>query len=141
MIVATVPQEKFQAWNDKFVRLVGELSDSVEAVVMSEKTIEMVQEIYQLLRNFDSTDINERSRGYYYLLMQLRTVLLNVDMESLFAQLNEAQFLLEESVWKLSTGQWPEMQAFLVNFLRNTAGSEQFWRRLGKTHHCPVFIF
>ena len=86
LILDNVPQENFQDWNDKFVRLVVELSDSVEAVVMSEKTIETVQEIYPLLKTLDSTEINEKSLGYYYLVIQLRSVLLNVDLQTLFVQ-------------------------------------------------------
>ena len=63
--------------------------------------------------------------------MKVRELLLKIDIEAEIELLNEIHYTIAKSVWKLKTGQWPEMAKFVDNFFRNTYGAREFWVRLG----------
>ena len=65
------------------------------------------------------------------MMMKAREVLLKIDVEAEIENLNEIHYTIAQSVWKLKTGQWPEMAKFVDNFFRKTYGSREFWVRLG----------
>ena len=67
----------------------------------------------------------------YLSFMKVRELLLKIDIEAEIELLNEIHYTIAKSVWKLKTGQWPEMAKFVDNFFRNTYGAREFWVRLG----------
>jgi len=116
---------------EKFVLFVSEFLESLERLVRSEKTVEMIQMFYTTLKSeIKSYDHNALTAEMYLTFLQTRRVLLNIDMKTLFDQLNEIVFTIAHSVWKLKTGQWPEMEKFVDNFFRKTYASREFWARL-----------
>ena len=117
---------------EKFVLFVNELVETLQKLVMSEKTVGMVQMLYKTLKSkIKSCDYDSLSTEMYSTFIKTRNILLKVDIEALFEHLNEIHFTIAESIWKLKTGQWPELAKFVDNFFRKTYGSRDFWVRLG----------
>ena len=117
---------------EKFVLFVMEFVETLKTLLTSEKTVPMVQMFYKTLKSkIKSYDYDSLSTEIYSTFLKGRNLLVNVDIEGLFENLNEVHFDIAESVWKLKTGQWPEMAKFVDNFFRKTYGSREFWVRLG----------
>ena len=117
---------------EKFVLFVTEFVETLKTLLTSEKTVPMVQMFYKTLKSkIKSYDYDSLSTEIYSTFLKGRNLLVNVDIEGLFENLNEVHFDIAESVWKLKTGQWPEMAKFVDNFFRKTYGSREFWVRLG----------
>ena len=117
---------------EKFVLFVTEFVETLKTLLTSEKTVPMVQMFYKTLKSkIKSYDYDSLSTEIYSTFLKGRNLLVNVDIEGLFENLNEVHFSIAESVWKLKTGQWPEMARFVDNFFRKTYGSREFWVRLG----------
>jgi len=123
----------------KFVLFVSEFLGTVEKLLTSEKTIWLVQESYKTLKaKVKSYDYNPLFAEMYLMMMKAREVLLKIDVEAEIENLNEIHYSIAQSVWKLKTGQWPEMAKFVDNFFRKTYGSREFWVRLDKIYHAAV---
>ena len=117
---------------EKFVLFVTEFVETLKKLVMSEKTVGMVQMFYKTMKSkIKSCDCDSLSVEMYSAFIKMRNLLLKVDIEGLFEHLNEIHFAIAESIWKLKTGQWPELAKFVDNFFRKTYGSREFWVRLG----------
>ena len=117
---------------EKFVLFVMEFVETLKTLLTSEKTVPSVQMFYKTLKSkIKSYDYDSLSTEIYSTFLKGRNLLVNVDIEGLFENLNEVHFSIAESVWKLKTGQWPEMAKFVDNFFRKTYGSREFWVRLG----------
>jgi len=130
-ITDLVSEDDFEKFNRYFKRYVGDISKSLKKALESEETIDMVQLIYELTKSeIRSIDYNKLQPTLYYLVLQLKTVLMKPDFNELYAALNQTDYFIEESVWMYGTGQWPEMTKFAENFLRRTVGSIIFWDRL-----------
>ena len=126
-----VSDEDFEEFNGYFKKHVGYIAMALKNVLESEDTIEMVQLIYELAKSeIKSIDYNDLQSALYYLVLQLKTVLMKPDFKELWSTLNETEYFIQESVWKFTVGRWPEMERFVENFLRRTAGSIVFWDRL-----------
>ena len=117
---------------EKFVLFVTELVETLEKLVISEKTVGMIQMFYKTLKSkIKSYNYDSLSTEMYSTFIKARNLLLKVDIEGLFEHLNDIHYTIAESVWKLKTGQWPELAKFVDNFFRKTYGSREFWVRLG----------
>ena len=117
---------------EKFVLFVTEFVETLKKLVKSEKTVWMVQMFYKTLKSkVKSCDFDSLTTAMYSTIIKTRNILLKVDVEGLFDVLNDLHFTIAESVWKLKTGQWPELAKFVDNFFRKTYGSREFWVRLG----------
>ena len=117
---------------EKFVLFVTEFVETLKTLLTSEKTVPSVQMFYKTLKSkIKSYDYDSLSTEIYSTFLKGRNLLVNVDIEGLFENLNEVHFSIAESVWKLKTGQWPEMAKFVDNFFVKTYGSREFWVRLG----------
>ena len=117
---------------EKFVLFVTEFVETLKKLVKSEKTVWMVQMFYKTLKSkVKSCDYDSLATELYSTIIKTRNILLNVDVEGLFELLDELYGTFFESVWKLKTGQWPELAKFVDNFFRKTYGSREFWVRLG----------
>jgi len=126
-----VSDEDFEKFNRYFKYHVGSIAMALKRVLESEDTIEMIQLIYELTKSeLKSIDYNHLQSTLYYFVLQLKTVLMKPDIKELWTSLNQTQYFIDESVWKFTTGRWPEMATFVDNFLRRTAGSIVFWDRL-----------
>jgi len=121
---------------EKFVLFVTEITETLEKLVRSEKTIPMVQMFYKSLKSkIKSYDYNSLFSKLYLTFLQTRQLLLKIDIVAELENLNDIHFLLAQTVWKLKTGQSPEIAEFLDNFFRNTYGSREFWVRLDVIYH------
>ena len=117
---------------EKFVLFVAEFVETLKKLVMSEKTVGMIQMFYKTMKSkVKSCDYDTLSVEMYSTFIKMRNLLLKVDIDGLFENVNEIHFAIAESVWKLKTGQWPELAKFVDNFFRKTYGSREFWVRLG----------
>ena len=117
---------------EHFVLFVTEFAGTLKKLVMSEKTVGMIQMFYKMLKSkIKSYDHDSLSTEMYSTFIKARNLLLKVDIEGLFEHLNDIHYTIAESVWKLKTGQWPELAKFVDNFFRKTYGSREFWVRLG----------
>ena len=117
---------------EHFVLFVTEFVETLKKLVMSEKTVGMIQMFYKMLKSkIKSYDHDSLSTEMYSTFIKTRNLLLHFDIEGFFEHLYEVFFTFYESVWKLKTGQWPEMAKFVDNFFRKTYGSREFWVRLG----------
>jgi len=124
---------------EKFVLFVTELVETLEKLVMSEKTVGMIQMFYKTLKSkIKSYNYDSLSTEMYSTFIKARNLLLKVDIEGLFEHLNDIHYTIAESVWKLKTGQWPELAKFVDNFFRKTYGSREFWVRLDGLYHATV---
>ena len=130
-ITDLVSEEDLEKFNHYFKRYAGELGRALKKGLESEDTIEMVQLLYKLTKSeIKSIDYNSLQSTLYYFVLQLKTVLMKPDFTELWTTLNQTDYFIQESVWKLNTGRWPEMESFADNWLRRTLGSIVFWDRL-----------
>jgi len=130
-IIDLVSDDEFGKFNRYFKRYVGAISKSLKKALESEDTTEMVQLIYELTKSeIRSIDYTNLQPTLYYYVLKLKTVLMKPDFQELYTALNQTDYFIQESAWKLHTGRWPEMATFLDNFLRRTIGSIVFWDRL-----------
>merc|ERR1711953_325526 len=126
-----VSEDELEMFNRYFKRYVGDISKSLKKVLESEYTLEMVQLAYELTKSeIRAIDYNHLQSTLYYFVLQLKTVLMKPDIKELWTTLNQTDYFVQESLWKLNTGRWPEMATFVDNFLRRTVGSIVFWDRL-----------
>jgi len=124
---------------EKFVLFVAEFVETLKKLVMSEKTVGMIQMFYKTMKSkVKSCDYDTLSVEMYSTFIKMRNLLLKVDIDGLFENVNEIHFAIAESVWKLKTGQWPELAKFVDNFFRKTYGSREFWVRLDEYYHESV---
>ena len=113
---------------EKFVLFVTEFVETLKTLLTSEKTVPMVQMFYKTLKSkIKSYDYDSLSTEIYSTFLKGRNLLVNVDIEGLFENLNEVHFSIAEPVWKLKTGQWPEMAKFVDNFFRVRLGTLSDW--------------
>ena len=133
VITDLVSDEDFDKFNRHFERYVGNIARPLKKFLEADQTLmaEIVQLIYELTKSeIKSIDYNSLQSTLYYFVLQLKTVLMKPDIQELFTTLNETDYFVQESVWKFNTGRWPEMERFVDNFFRRTAGSIVFWDRL-----------
>ena len=117
----------------RFVLFLTEFLETLEKLVSSEKTIWVLQKSYTTLKSkVKSYDYNPLFAEMYLMFMKAREILLKIDIEAEIEHLHEIHYSITKSIWKLKTGQWPEMAKFVDNFFRKTYGSRDFWIRLGK---------
>jgi len=131
VVTDLVSEDEFEWFNHYFERYVGDIARALEKALQSEETLKMVEVIYELTKTeIRSIDYNRLQPALYNFVLQLKTVLMKPDFEQLFFTLNRTEYFIQESAWKFNTGRWPEMESFVVNFLRRTIGSIVFWDRL-----------
>jgi len=127
--VANVPKEKFLDYTSKLV-------EEVVKLLKSEKTEKIVIKVIESIKSkLKTIDIDKLTYHKYLLDLRSRTLVLDVDIEKVFEDLNEVHKLIMEGLWKIHTGQWPAMVKFVNNFFRYTFASEHFWFRVDKLYH------
>merc|ERR1719450_13578 len=124
---------------EKFVQFVTEMTDIISDLMTSEQTVPMIQMTYSTIKSkIKSYDYNPLFSRLYFTFLQIRQILLKVDILAELENLNDIHYTLAHGLWKLKTGQFPELENFLDNFFRNTYGSRDFWVRLDVIYHEAV---
>ena len=124
VITEHISVEEFENFNIYFKRYIGNISQSVIKVLGSEETPQMVQLIYDLSKSeLFSINWNYIQPQQYYLMLQLKTILLKPDFKQLGKTLIQTQIFIEKAIGKFKNGSWPEMEAFVSRFVVLTLGS------------------
>ena len=104
----------------------------LKAMDNREKIVEVIQKLYLALGDkLENIDWNPLFRNIYFDFMQERTLLMNLDFESMIDTWNWIVNYLGDAQEKIWRGEWTFLEQFLDNFLRNSMGSQKFWEELG----------
>jgi len=127
--VAHVPKDKFLKYTSKLVEEIVKLlkSEKTEKIVIS-----VMKAVQSKLRTIDTDKLTANT---YLTFIKARSLVLDVDIEKVFEDLNEVHKLIMKGLWEIHTGQWPAMVKFISNFFRYTLNKEAFWFRLDKLYH------
>jgi len=129
-----IPREKFLKYADKFL-------DELKKVLKSEKTEEQVTKWVNGMNNKIKTiDTNKLTSDAYLVFLRARSLVLGVDVEKVFEDLNEVYASIIKGLWLTKTGQWPAMVEFISNFYKHTFASKAFWQRVDVLYQEQVQI-
>merc|ERR1711970_530388 len=127
--VTNVPKEKFIEYMSTMVK-------EVVMLLKSEKTEKIVTNVIKAVKSkLETIDIDKLTGHTYLTFLRSRSLVLDVDIEKVFEDLNEVHKLIMKGLWEIHTGQWPAMVKFISNFFRYTLNKEAFWFRLDKLYH------
>ena len=125
LTAAQVPKEKF-------MKYITELAESIKTLLKSDQLDKGVQMFYEhCVEEFNKLDFNSFTLTTYKFLLEVRTLLLKMDIKAQYMKLDELTRIVEEGLTKIMYGRWPEMETFLDNLLRLTFASENFWIEFG----------
>merc|ERR1711970_438868 len=127
--VTHVPKEKFMEYMSTMVK-------EVVMLLKSEKTEKIVTNVIKAVKSkLETIDIDKLTGHTYLTFLRSRSLVLDVDIEKVFEDLNEVHKLIMKGLWEVHTGQWPAMVKFISNFYKYTIISDHFWFRLDKLYH------
>jgi len=127
--VTHVPKEKFLEYMSTMVKEVVKL-------LKSEKTEKIITNVVKAVKSkLETIDIDKLTAHTYLTFLRSRSLVLDVDIEKVFEDLDEVHKLIAKGLWKIHTGQWPAMVKFISNLYKHTIISEKFWLRLDKLYH------
>ena len=87
-------------------------------------------------------DINELTTNFYGSFLAFRKIALKVDIDALAININKIGDMIFKAGWKFLVAlDWPEMERFVDNLIRQTFGSEDFWLKIGKPKLCKLLLF
>ena len=117
---------------EKYSKYIKELSGALQQLIKSdqlEKALPMVYE--RIVDGFKQFDVNAGTIRLYRFLLEFRGYLLGIDLQEILRHINQIYREADEGIWKLSHGEWPEMEKCMDNMIRLTFGSKQFYEKLG----------
>jgi len=120
----TIPKEKLINYILELVPEVFKVINSIEAEVNLKSLLAAVK------NKLKATDFNVVTSKFMHAFLEERSLVLGVDIHQVFSRLDQVHHTLGEGWWKLSTGQWPEMQQFITKLVTKTVKSEKFWENL-----------
>jgi len=127
--VTHVPKEKFLEYMSTMVK-------EVVMLLKSEKTEKIVTNVIKAVKSkLETIDIDKLTGHTYLTFLRSRSLVLDVDIEKVFEDLNEVHKLIMKGLWEIHTGQWPAMVKFISNFYKYTIISDHFWFRVDKLYH------
>jgi len=122
--VHNVPKEKFLKYTDKLV-------DELKKVLKSEKTEQLVKNwVNGMVTKLKTIDTNKLTSDSYLVFLRARSLVLGVDVEQVFEDINKVMGQIMRGIWLTETGQWPAMVEFISNFYKHTFASKEFWQRV-----------
>jgi len=123
----------------KFVKFTTEMIEELKKLLKSEKTEKILTKwtvvIMNKLKTIDTEKLTSES---YLVFLRARSLVLGVDLEKVFEDLDEVYATFWRGVWKTYTGQWPAMVEFISNFYKHTIVSKEFWVRVDTLYHDQV---
>ena len=76
---------------------------------------------------------NHLTMTVYNIFLKVRKFLISMDLVGMVESLENIHRHVDHGIWKTMDGQWPEMELFIQNLLRNSVGKEKLWKKLGKS--------
>ena len=129
-----IPREKFLKYADRFL-------DELKKVLKSEKTEHQVTKWLNGMTNKIKTiDADKLTSDTYLVFLRARSLVLGVDIEKVFEDLNKVYSSIIKGLWLTKTGQWPAMVEFISNFYKHTFASKAFWQRVDVLYQEQVQI-
>ena len=117
---------------EKYSTYIKELSRALQQLIESEQLEKALPLVYErIVDGFKQFDVNAGTGRFYRFLLEFRAYLLSIDLQEFLGHINEIYREADEGIWKLSHGEWPEMEKCMDNMIRLTFGSKQFYERLG----------
>ena len=122
---------------EKYSKYIKELSGALQQLIKSDQLERALPMVYErIVDGFKQFEVNAGTSKLYRFLLEFRGYLLSIDIQEFVRHINQIYREADEGIWKLSHGEWPEMQKCMDNMIRLTIGSKQFWERLSK--YVPV---
>ena len=122
--IENVSKEKFLIFTNKIV-------EELKKLLRSEKTEKIVTNwLKGIQKKLQTIDTEKLTSDSYLVFLRARSLVLGVDLEKVFEDLNEVYAFILKGMWQTQTGQWPAMVEFISNFYKHTFASKQFWERL-----------
>ena len=126
-LTAEVPKEKL-------MNFLNELAIWIKFFLKSDNLDTGIQMFYEnVVEELKKLDFNSFTLNEYKFLLEVRTLLLQLDLKAEAKDLDELYKIIQEGYLKIMYGRWPEVETFLDNLLRRTFASRSFWVKLGKT--------
>jgi len=73
---------------------------------------------------------NHLTMTVYNIFLKVRKFLISMDLDGMVESLENIHRHVDHGIWKTMDGQWPEMELFIQNLLRNSVGKEKLWKKL-----------
>jgi hypothetical protein len=129
MFLNHVSKEQFKDYTSRF-------SDAAVVLLKSAHTEADVKQLVSIvIAQLNKVDTDSLTLDIYRALLNARSLVLKVDVKKVFSNLNELMQTMQYGLWKMYTGQWPEMVEFVSNFYLHTFGSDRFWWKLDRVYH------
>lgn len=126
---------------EKYSEYIKELSGALQQLMKSDQLEKALPMLYErVVDGFKQFDVNAGTSKLYRFLLEFRGYLLSFDLQELVRHINEIYREADEGIWKLSHGEWPEMEKCMDNMIRLTLGSKQFYERLSTYVQIPLSI-
>ena len=81
-----------------------------------------------------NTDFDQASSKLMLSFLRARSLVLAVDVEQVFSDLDSVHESLARGWWRLTTGQWPQLIDFISTFTAKTVRSPVFWARVQEVY-------
>ena len=124
---------------ERFLKFTNKMAQELKKLIKSEKTEQIVTKLMSSMKSKLLTiDTDKLTSKAYLVFLRTRSLVLGVDVEKVFEDLNEVHLLISKGIWQTYTGQWPAMVEFITNFFKFTFASEKFWLRVDTLYHQQV---
>ena len=121
-----------QVQKEKLMNFMNEFAGSIKSILMSDGLDKGIQTFYEnVVEESRKLDFNSFTMNEYKFLLEVRTLLLQLDLKAEAKDLDELYKIIQEGYLKIMYGRWPEVETFLDNLLRHTFASRSFWVKLG----------
>ena len=116
---------------EKYSTYIKELSRALQQLIKSDQLEKALPLVYErIVDGFKQFDVNAGTGRFYHFLLEFRAYLLSIDLQEFLGHINQIYREADDGIWKMSHGEWPEMEKCLDNMIRLTFGSKPFYERL-----------
>ena len=124
-LTAEVPKEKL-------MNFLNELAIWIKFFLKSDNLDKGIQMFYEnVVEELKKLDFNSFTLNEYKFLLEVRTLLLQLDLKAEAIELDELYKTIQQGYLNIRVGAWPEVETFIDNLLRRTFASRNFWVKLG----------
>ena len=123
-VMQTVPEAELVKFGQDFVEEAFRVTNSQDVEFNLKKVFAELKKALKIV------DFDLITSKVILSLLRVRSLVIGVDIHKMFESLDNVHRHIGEGVWRLTTGQWPEMLQLIHNFVGKTVKSEIFWQKV-----------